>query len=320
MKISVIVPVYNSEKYVARCIDSVIAQTYHNWELLLIDDGSTDSSPDILRAYESRDARISVYRQANAGAGAARNLGIKKAAGDYIVFVDSDDTIESHYFALLSKKNTDVVFIGVNQRDSAYNITLTEKLPARRGLSKDDIIRSQMTGKFPWGGWRKAVRADVLRKNAISYTNHQIGEEAVYSFLLLWYAKDFSFIDKPVYNYIQHDDSLSNRLLDDPWGDVAIAVRNKVVELNIYRQFAATINAFILTAAAVSLDKMARKYPASLYRQKARERISRMKSELDRCYAIDYRHMKKKAVLLSPFLKSGLVMPVYMISRIKNRP
>ena len=89
--ISVIVPVYNSEKYLHRCIDGILAQNYTDFDLLLIDDGSTDNSGNICDEYEIRDGRIRVFHQENGGVSSARNLGLDNARGKYVMFVDSDD-------------------------------------------------------------------------------------------------------------------------------------------------------------------------------------------------------------------------------------
>lgn len=113
MKISVIVPVYNAANYIAMCIQSVQNQTFNSWELILIDDGSQDNSLEICQKYADEDDRISVIHQENAGPGIARNTGIAKALGNYVVFIDSDDYIEKDYFQLLSKHDEDVVFINV---------------------------------------------------------------------------------------------------------------------------------------------------------------------------------------------------------------
>ncbi|HJD96893.1 glycosyltransferase, partial [Mailhella massiliensis] len=91
--LSVIIPVYNVEKYLARCLDSVLAQSFSDMEIICVDDGSTDSSPDILRAYAARDARIRLIHQKNRGIAAARNAGLDAAAGRYVAFVDSDDAV-----------------------------------------------------------------------------------------------------------------------------------------------------------------------------------------------------------------------------------
>ena len=155
MKISVIVPVYNSEKYIERCVESIMAQTYQNWELILIDDGSVDNSFSILCEFEKQDSRIRVFHQNNMGPGIARNVGISRATGDYIVFVDSDDRINADYFNLLSKKTEDVVFIDIEQVDEDFRVLKTEHMSFFKNLSKDDFLRQQMTGKINWGGCEK---------------------------------------------------------------------------------------------------------------------------------------------------------------------
>lgn len=95
--ISVIVPVYNVEKYLRKCIDSILCQTYKNFEIILIDDGSSDNSGKICDEYLNRDERISVFHKKNQGLSEARNTGIKKAKGKYLTFVDSDDFINEEY-------------------------------------------------------------------------------------------------------------------------------------------------------------------------------------------------------------------------------
>ena len=122
-----------------RCIDSILKQTYSDWELLLVDDGSKDSSLAILNDYAKKDCRIKTFHQENAGAGAARNVGLDNAIGDYIVFIDSDDFVESEYFSLIVEKNTDVVFIDVNRRKDDFSIDSVEKLSIFADLPKEDI-------------------------------------------------------------------------------------------------------------------------------------------------------------------------------------
>lgn len=155
MKISVIIPVYNSEKYVRRCINSVIAQTYQNWEMILVDDGSVDNSLAILQEYANKDIRIKVVHQDNAGPGIARNTGITCATGEYIVFIDSDDRVNKEYFRKLSMKKEDVVFIDVAQVDEKFHLLKSERMSSYREISKDRFLRQQMTGKINWGGYEK---------------------------------------------------------------------------------------------------------------------------------------------------------------------
>ena len=150
--ISVIVPAYNSENYISRCIDSILAQNYCNWELIAVDDGSSDRTFSILMKYAESDRRVHVIHQENQGPGIARNAGIAAANGDYIVFVDSDDYIENSYFQFLSEHNEDVVFIDVRNVDEFGNVVKEDKMSLNKHLTKDVILRRQMTGRIDWGG------------------------------------------------------------------------------------------------------------------------------------------------------------------------
>lgn len=315
--ISVIVPVYNAEKYIERCVDSILAQTYTDWELYLIDDGSEDNSLAKIKKYEKLESRIRVIHQNNQGAGASRNYGLDLVSGDYVVFVDSDDYIESSYFELLSKHKEDIVFIDVNRRDDKGNIKAKERLSKFKHFTKDDILRAQMTGKIFWGGVRKAVKRKLIDKYNIRYTEHKVGEEALYSFLVLYYAETFSFIDKPVYNYEVHPNSLSQTLHIDPWGDVALVLRDKVKELGIYNDYADTLNSFIITAAIVSLSKMAKIMKYKDFKKAAEKKLSYTNSLIDRVYVIDKTHMNDKARILFPIVRLNMIRILYFISRLK---
>lgn len=115
--ISIIVPVYNTEKYLDKCIQSVLAQTYTNWELLLIDDGSTDSSGAICDKYAAEDNRIRVFHKENGGVSSARNLGLDNAQGEWISFVDADDWIENSMlhdaYQKAMDENAEIIFTDI---------------------------------------------------------------------------------------------------------------------------------------------------------------------------------------------------------------
>ena len=117
-KISVIVPVYNVEKYLRKCIESILNQTFREFELILVDDGSTDSSGKICDEYALKDSRIKVIHKENGGASSARNAGLDVAKGEYIGFVDSDDWIEmdmyGELYRLIKENNTDISVCGIN--------------------------------------------------------------------------------------------------------------------------------------------------------------------------------------------------------------
>lgn len=319
MKISAIVPVYNSENYVGRCIDSILSQTYQEWELILVDDGSVDKSLKILNDYKKRDCRIKVIHQDNQGPGIARNTGIKQALGEYIVFIDSDDVIEEKYFELLSQKTEDVVFIDINQVDEEFKILKKEYMSIYSSLSKNEILRQQMTGKINWGGVRKAVKRKLLYDNNILYSEHKIGEEAIYSFLILFYAKSISFLKVPTYFYVNRLGSQSDFKMNDPWGKVAISLKEKILEMNEYENYANTLNAFIFTAAVVSLDKIANNYDYKEYKKIGKERLKKYLMDYDKKFPLDLRNISKKALIMYPLFILKLTTLFYLISQIKKK-
>lgn len=119
--ISVIVPVYNQSRYLARCIDSILNQSYDDFELLLINDGSIDDSGTICEKYKLQDKRVKVYHQTNKGVSAARNHGLRVASGEWITFVDSDDYIKSHYLSNFNSQSLakfDLAIQGITTIDS----------------------------------------------------------------------------------------------------------------------------------------------------------------------------------------------------------
>ena len=317
MFISVIIPVYNAEDYLRRCLESVLSQTYKDFELILVDDGSKDKSGAMCDSFASQDCRVRVIHQQNAGAGAARNVGISLAKGDYLVFIDSDDIIRQGYFEALIKHNEDVVFINVDNIDEKGRIVKREYMSDSKHLSKDDILRSQMTGKLPWGGVRKCVKLRLINDNKISYSNHKIGEEAIYSYQVIRNAKSIGFIDKSVYCCMLHDNSLSRTKVDDPWGDVAITLREIVRNQGDYPMYANTLNAFISSAAAVSMLKMAQYHSYSSFKAKGVERMNKLKLSIDNEYETDWVHTSLQIRTMLWLAKLHCWHIIWMVCRLR---
>lgn len=318
MRITVIIPMYNAERYIKKCIQSVFAQTYSDWNLIVIDDGSTDNSLFIVKKLVGKDPRVNVIHQCNSGPGGARNKGIEAAGGDYVVFLDADDFIDNEYFALLAKRTEDVVFIDVHQLNPSGCILKKEKMSVFSECDKDTIIRSQMTSKIPWGGVRKAVSATLLKKNKINFTLHSIGEEALYSFRVLYAANTIGFIkEKALYFYVNHSNSQSKLAMDDPWGGIVNCLRDYFIQQDLYEKFADTLNAFNVTATVVSLDRINRMYHGEQKRLIAINRMDRFKRLYDRHANLDYPNMSYKAKIFTPFLLNGYYWPVMICSSLK---
>lgn len=178
--ISIIIPVYNAEKYLERCIKSVLDSTYGNFEVLLINDGSSDRSLEICRYYSDRDSRIRAFTQENQGVSSARNRGIEESLGEWIVFVDSDDVIACDFLTVVADKacqNTDMIFFDycrsgrVSKRNSCnrvrtlvpqinYYDTEDRLLIIKKMLCARDLTDSTNTSLLsPWGkAYKRSVK------------------------------------------------------------------------------------------------------------------------------------------------------------------
>lgn len=215
--ISVIVPVYNSEQYLSQCIESILAQTFTDFELLLVDDGSTDSSGMICDRYAGGDRRIHVFHKANGGVGSARNFAIDKAAGEWVAFIDSDDYIKEKYLQNLightdNEVDLLVSFPEVFLKDRSWKIDWYKE-----GLvNQDDFSRLFSTYDMQehTSPWAKLYRMQIIRDNGIRFINDMhFGEDAVFLYEFLLYARSVYITGKTDYCYRgEIEGSLSKRI------------------------------------------------------------------------------------------------------------
>lgn len=318
MKVQAIIPAFNAEKTIDKCLSSIVNQTYDDWETIVVDDGSTDKTFSLCEKYAQFDSRIKVIHQKNSGAGIARNTGLKYINHNgYVVFVDADDYIEKDYFESLSYHSEDLVFIDVKRIDQ--NHSFVESIYKYRHLKKETLLQYQMTGRIPWGGVRKAVKANVILNNNILYSSHMVGEESIYSFMVLYFSSSVGFISHPLYNYIIHNDSLSHSQLDDPWGEVAINLRGKLLSLDLYDKFAKTLNAFLLVSMAASLFRMSLKYNGKVFKQKAIQRCKNANEEIDKKYNVDYKSIALKPKIVIFLAKMKMYGFIRLLSRLINK-
>ncbi len=208
--VSVIVPIYNSENQIGSCIDSIINQTYKNLEIILVDDGSTDQSPEIIDRYAAMDSRITVVHRQNGGISAARNTGISKAGGKWIYFVDSDDTIQDNAVeTLLSHaidKDGSICMCGYYKKSGKKQtqIHVTEQILQ----DKEAIIQYSLSeGRNHNHSWQKLFSRDIFT-NA-SYNVGRYYEDIFILPHLLSRLNVLVIIDIPLYNYIIHDNSIT---------------------------------------------------------------------------------------------------------------
>ncbi|MBP3766234.1 MAG: glycosyltransferase family 2 protein [Bacilli bacterium] len=200
-KVSIIIPVYNSEKYISKCLDSVLNQTYKNIEILVINDGSKDNSIDILREYEKKDDRIVVIDKENEGVAKTRNQGIKKATGDYIMFIDNDDFIDEDYVETYLKNTDYDIVIGSYKRTD-----VNDKILFKYNLDEKSIW-SKYVVLAPWA---KLYKKDFLIKNNIEFLNYGIGEDVYFNLLCYSKTNNIKVINDFKYNWFYNNESVSN--------------------------------------------------------------------------------------------------------------
>ena len=226
-KVSVIVPVYNASKYLCRCISSILNQTFTDFELILINDGSTDNSLEILRKYEVQDSRIVVIDKVNEGVSATRNLGIESAQGEYIMFCDSDDYAEPNWIQTLYEtidKNPDssvlCAYSSLNiQKKSENKVTLTDvKTTTHIDISEYYYIYINNLSSFLWN---KIYRHDVIKQNHIVFrTNLLEGEDLLFNIDYLKHIKDFVFIPESLYHWVDNNVYTLSRVFNPYYFDV----------------------------------------------------------------------------------------------------
>lgn len=244
MKISVIVPIYNVENYLRECLDSVLAQTFSDWEMILVDDGSTDGSGKIADEYADLDERISVIHQENAGLSAARNTGIDAARGEYLYFLDSDDYILENALDIMynsaRKNHLDlVIFNGmdfgcdgdrISEKDllikefKSWNHTFTGRELFCKMLSEESLLLCCVPLQF--------VRRSSILESGIRFREGMIHEDNLYSFALFMSMQIVMVIDKVLYMRRVREGSITNNKITiknlDSWN----IIYSEVTELS----------------------------------------------------------------------------------------
>lgn len=210
MKISVIVPIYNCERYLPECLKSIVNQSYKNLEIILVDDGSTDESSRICDEYALVDKRIKVIRQENKGVSAARNKGLEYATGELISFIDSDDTLDEDMYELLVRllleKEADVVHCGY-KHIVGTEIRLVHDTKCIEVQDKEQALQCLIGGRLFVGSlWNKLYRREIL-DGIIFREDLKINEDILYNFEVFQKANKSVFADYAKYNYIAHKDS-----------------------------------------------------------------------------------------------------------------
>lgn len=208
MKFSIVIPVYNVEKYINRCLDSIIDQTYHNYEVIIVNDGTKDNSQNIIDKFCKKDQRFKSFMKENGGLSDARNYGIKYVTGDYIIFIDSDDYIEKDLLFMLNK-------IVENEKPDIirYNLNIVDedgKLINKNSDIKDsgDIVKNILSNRFIEPSWLYAYNKEFYINNNFTFPVSKIHEDFYLTLLILDKAKNIKILNYNGYNYVQRSNGI----------------------------------------------------------------------------------------------------------------
>ena len=210
MKFSIIIPVYNVEAYISKCLDSIKNQSYDNYEVIIVNDGTKDNSVNVIDKYLS-DNRFKLYNKENGGLSSARNYGIKYVTGDYILFIDSDDYIErdllNNFNNILKNKEYDLVKYNIKVVDDNYNLIRMEN-----GLdkSKEIDMYSLLGLEFSEPAWAYLYKASFFIDNNFLYPVGRIHEDFGLTPLIILKASNIYYLNYYGYNYVQRGNSIVN--------------------------------------------------------------------------------------------------------------
>ena len=222
-KFSIIVPIYGVEKYISRCINSVLDQSYNNYELILVDDGSPDGCPLICDEYADKDERILVIHKKNGGSSDARNVGIEKATGEYILFLDGDDYwLEIDLLEKVSERidqfNSDVICLNYkkvyNSRKEYNYFSLGTDMPKKNmgEVSVQYIIQNNIWISAPWN---KVIKKSLFSKGDLTFIKGITSEDIDWCARLAVLAATYDYIEKPYIGYRQRESSVSKAMTYD---------------------------------------------------------------------------------------------------------
>ena len=252
-KISVVVPIYNVEKYLERCITSILKQTYRGLQIILVDDGSTDDSGSICDRYMDQDARVFVIHKKNEGLVEARKTGLFYAAGEYVCYVDGDDWIESDFVECLlgemERTGTDLVVSDYFVDSICYVQKVKGKQAAGIYEAKDIIPVMLYTGEFYGFGISQFVWAKLYRKAILQNVQEQVdnritcGEDVAVVYPYVLHAQRICCMEYAGYHYLQRPDSMTNRYGPNEWEKNKILLqylrntfKKSVYKQSLYRQ------------------------------------------------------------------------------------
>ncbi len=242
-KISIIIPIYNGEKYIKNCIESVLHQSFKDFELILINDGSTDNSQKISEEYQEKYNFVRVYFKENGGVSSARNLGIQKAKGQYITFIDSDDEIKEKYLEILYHAcQYDYVVSGIINRyvDSNKEVyqDIESVLDESCGNDTRNLPKHFFINGFIHSSCGKLYKTEILQKYDIRFPNIRLSEDSMFNILYLQHVNTWKILKEAQYIYMHRSQAgNATSIFREEDIDIYIELHNQMRKLPIKKSY-----------------------------------------------------------------------------------
>ena len=306
-KISIIIPVYNVEKYLERCLDSVLNQSYKNLEIILINDGSTDNSLDICLKYAKKDNRIKLINQNNSGISEVRNKGLEAAKGEYIAFVDSDDVIDKDMFKTLynnllkydsdiSSCNYKIFHNKINfDKEEYYNKIFTKE------ESLKDIISNGVLTNFLWN---KLFKKELF--NNIKFPKNMIYEDMYVMPKIIEKTTKIVYTNQILYGYFQRENSYVNSFDEDKNKNYFLVINNVYNDLKKYNFLDKELKNY----------KVFSIYSAFLQAAKSNALYSDFMKEKQKEYKKEFKYLNKKVKLKRKLLYYLLYLDINIFKKV----
>ena len=303
-KVSIIIPIYNAEKHIATCLDSIVTQPFKDWELILVDDGSKDSSLLLCENYAQKYPNIRIFPKENGGVSTARNYGLQKAHGEYVLFVDIDDYLAENFFTALQDSSTkeDIIFLQYKCFDNEGNVTEGENIEVLPSTTEPTQIQHYLSKwlhqnimRTPWG---KLIKRSVINDKSFPI-GQTIGEDSVFMFSVLAEAKSIKTVDDAFYMWRTHADMFIEKY--------QLPVDKSIEYLcniyNAYRKIGATSPHLETTLYFTFYGLAKNSIGSAQWRWFSRPVIRKLWESIDHDYKLRHKKKFKKNVFLSPIYK-----------------
>ena len=266
-KVTVIISVYNAEKYIERCVNSICQQTYQNIEIILINDGSKDKSGELCDLYAKKDARIIVVHQLNQGVSAVRNVGIKKAHGEYIIFVDVDDFLERDMINELVKctvNNCLTVggyYIDIEKGKYENSVPVLYEKKKVSKVDKKQVVTVYKKGLLG-SVWNKMYLTRIIRNSGLFFLdNLSLGEDALFNLKYITVSNcDFIILNEPLYHYVKRKNESLNQKYRSDFFEIQIKLFESIIDfgnnVRISKDDMNELNCLYFNALVVAIDNL----------------------------------------------------------------